>query len=434
MKHKIARLLSVLLALILSLSVFPVGVLAETIGGAGGDNFTDSGCAGESIGTGDAFINSSPSGVRIYLSSDRLVNANRYTDSSGTKQDSSNGNYIIYGGNSVVATLDLYKSLALYEISDWGNGSTSMVGRIFSGSKTLSARVKNKSGNEQTVKAFCLSYKNHNDNAWNTAPNFAELFVGTSKEKSNPGYTPWFKDSSGYKYTFDSLSKWADTMFGDANSKDLTQFLRNYRSQLKSKLTKEYSSVLSGDKLEKTVNALVDIIPDNYSDFINKQFCIVVEPVMITGIENSAKETYYAWSAQDFYDGLKLGSKFRSTSDAGYFGKIAFNLRRGFYIDYKSDKYNKGTPYSSWVSTNPDRYNPFNRTGNSSITQNITYNPAGGYAYFYSSDVVAQDVPVQVANTVVVDVGAPKYINGSGSATGGYLASSGTLGVAVVNR
>ena len=406
MRSKALRAISILLAVVLCFSVLQIGVLAISEGDAGGDDFTDSGFSGNTPSYGDAFYNGSPSGVRIYLSTDNLVADNRYKDASGKTKDSTNGSYLIFGKQDVTKWLDSYKSLAIYEISDLGiSGETSLVHYLqYESGKKLSARAVYKN-TSLSFEAFYLnprssirtpdrSMKTTDKNypsgqAWNTKPGFYELFKGTSKESKNKGFTPWFnRQSVGAKFNFDSLATWAHDMFSDGNLKDLDKFLDNYRTILKSKGVSD---------------ALLAKIPADHTEFIEKRYCIVVEPVFISGIDGSSKD-YFAWSAQDFLDmeskDEKYGNYFLKNSDMT-FKTLATAMQKGFYINYTSKKYNQSSSPKGLVTAAPNGVYP---------------NSAGGFAFYYSSDVVAQDVPVQVANTVVVDVGAPKYIKSGISA------------------
>ena len=403
MRRNLARILSIILVFALCLSIAPFTAFAE--GGSGGEAGDGGSGSSVSLGSGDSYYEGNCSGVRIYLTKDDIVAQNL----------SSDGKTLTFGKRSNASYLDMFKEYAIYEISE-GSSSTSNYGYgIVNGTKKLYTYFPSL---DTMSKAFVLKRDDYNRN-----PTFKEL-VGSGHD-SFTHWSPWGACN------FSKISKWANGVFKDNSTTKVSidTFLTNYRNLLKNKFGVSETALSS--------------LPKNKSEFVSGNYCIVVEPVMVTAIENGSTDIYMAWSAQDF-DGGEKDPKYYYSDSGEYrykdetldnanglcksmkpsytrsnFSGRAIQMKKGFYINYTSKKYNQSSSPKGLVTAAPNGVYP---------------NSAGGYAYFYSSDVVAQDVPVQVANTVVVDVGAPKYINGSGSATGGYLASSGTLGVAVVNR
>ena len=400
MRIKRLRLFSALLAILICFSAFPLGVFADSTEGDSWGGKTTGGSSSGNISSGQAFYNNTISGVRIYLSSDLLVSTNRYKKtSSGGYTRSSAGDYVFFGKVNNGAVLDTYKRYAIYEISDNGGSGTSMISYLKNGSKTLKGLWKmNGSWYDNTAFYLDPGSVNSDSHSVNTNPDFAKLIKGMSNAKDSKGnyrsYKAWFRESNGSSvFDFSSLSNWAHDIFANAKTEDLNKFLENYYNLLIDDFGIKASNLAE--------------FPRTASDFISDGYCIVVEPVMISGKNNVTDAPYYAWSAQDFYRDLNLGSHFRGETSTGYFGKFAVAMKESFCIDYTSNKYNKNWSPSGKVST---------KLGTSVPSGFPEANKAGGFAFYYSSDVVAQDVPVQVANTVVVDVGAPKYINGETSA------------------
>lgn len=304
-------------------------IVVEAVGEAGGTGGNSGGSSTSTLNKGWC-ITGDVTGYRIYLAPNRVW----IRDASDVGVNTAS-----------VGLLDDYHNMALYELSchngargsgcactineDRGTLNEFYVGNI---QRPDGSFYKDLYTRKVEQKRILSRGASANEN-----PTFAELFEGISGDEipQTVNLHPWGSFRS-ISWDFGNLAEWSNERFmhiGD-RAEGITKFLQNYKR------------VIADNNLWNDME-----YPDSYDEFIDKNWCIIVEPICTIAETDSSNS--YALSFQD-YLGLELGDvkdNGISNSSGTDMTQFDFFVGGGTWDHYSNRMFNKYGQYQAHTFT-----------------------------------------------------------------------------------